>query len=118
LLTVDFKDGKLALSANIFDARGTVVATIENNEFDLNRNNYFKKKNPDLSTMVVYDQSNDEVINLRFLNPDAFRIKAKLNYRGHKADINDDTMSADGLINGSFKCLVAYRVMDCILCMQ
>jgi hypothetical protein len=62
LLMVDFKEGKLALSADIFDEHGIVIGVIENDESTLDRNNYLRKKNPDLSTIVVIDQHKDEVI--------------------------------------------------------
>jgi hypothetical protein len=78
VMRVDFKEGKLVLSADIFDEHGIVIGVIEDVEFTLNRNNYFRKKNPDLSTMAIIDQHNDEVINIKFLNSDAFKIKADL----------------------------------------
>jgi hypothetical protein len=105
LLSIDFSDGKLSLSANIFDANGTVIAVIIKNEFDLNRNNYFKKKTPDLSTIIIYDQYNNEVLNLRFINSYTFRIKARINYKGQNVFIEDNSLLINGRTRIAVDCL-------------
>ena len=115
LLSIDFKEGKLSLSAEIFGPDGRIIAAIENNEFDLNRLNYFRKRNPDLNTIIVDDQYNNEVMNLRFFNQNAFRIKGIFQYMGHKIKIDDESISGDGLYNASMKCVSSNRV-GCILC--
>src|SRR5205809_389904 len=96
LLSIDFKDGKLAVSANIFSPNGQIIATIDHNEFNLNRNNYFKKRHPDISTMVVHDLYNKEVLSLRFMNPRVFHLTATLDYRGNRVVIADHVVMLDG----------------------
>jgi len=63
--------GGLSVSAKIFDAEGKIIADIEDDEFTINQNNYFKRKRPDASTLIVYDQYDQPVLNIRYLNPAA-----------------------------------------------
>lgn len=73
------KRGRLALSVDVYDDRGYIVAQIENNRFTVNKNNYFKlEKTP--STLVVFDQRNQKVLDFRFLNPSAIQIEATLRF--------------------------------------
>ena len=51
-----------------------MVATIENNEFRINPNNYFYIERPDRHTLIVRDQQNRECLNVRFLNPAAIKV--------------------------------------------
>jgi hypothetical protein len=54
------------------DGRGIVI--IENNEFIINRNNFWYKKRPDKHTLEVYDEYNQRVFYIRYLNEDAIKI--------------------------------------------
>lgn len=74
LLSINKTPDGLAVSAKIFSADEKIVAELEDNEFHINPNNYFKIKRPDSSTLVVYDQKADIVLNVRFLNPHAIRV--------------------------------------------
>lgn len=74
LLSVRRDANGLSVWAKIFDAEGKIIADIENNEFTINQNNYFKHKRPDASTLIIYDQYDQPVLNVRFLNPAALRV--------------------------------------------
>ncbi|MGA9998478.1 MAG: hypothetical protein WBP93_23895 [Pyrinomonadaceae bacterium] len=54
------------------DGRGIVV--IENNEFIINRNNFWYKKRPDKHTLEVYDEFKQRVLYIRYLNEDAIKV--------------------------------------------
>lgn len=54
------------------DGRGIVV--IENNEFTINRNNFWYKKRPDKHTLEVYDEFKERILYVRYLNEDAIKI--------------------------------------------
>ncbi len=69
VLTVSRSREGISLNAHVYSADGRIVAGIENNEFTINPNNYFKKKRPDKSTFIVYNQSGEEALNVRFANP-------------------------------------------------
>ena len=64
----------IGISAQVFSADGRIVAELEDNVFHVNPNNYFKIKRADKSTLIVYDQQNNHVINVRYLNPSTIKI--------------------------------------------
>jgi len=68
ILTMSRSTEGIALNARIYSADGRIVAEIEGNEFTINPNNYFRKKRPDKSTLIVYDQTGEEAINVHFSN--------------------------------------------------
>lgn len=81
-------EGRLTLSATIFDENG-IVAEIDRGEFAINRDQAFKMKHPDSHTLVVYDNWGVPVIDVEFLNPDAVVIT------GRFFDRNFGTIEAD-----------------------
>jgi len=68
LLDISCTKNGVALSGEFFDKDGKIVAVLETNAFTINPNNYFKMERPDRSTLLVRDQSNSEVLNVRWLN--------------------------------------------------
>jgi len=78
LLWITSEGGKLYVSANIWD--GKIMAQIENNEFTLNPNNYFKKERPDSHTLAVEDQMTFERLRVKFLNPHAVVVTGIFGY--------------------------------------
>jgi hypothetical protein len=69
MLTMDQIAGRIAISGKFFSKDGRIVAELRNNEFSINPNNYFRKKRPDTHSLIVWDQQNVEVLNVRFINP-------------------------------------------------
>jgi hypothetical protein len=80
VLTLNRKNGEIAVGARIFGADGKIIAEIRDNEFSINPNNYFRKERPDKSTLIVYDQEDKKVLDVRFLNPTTVRFLGVLNY--------------------------------------
>jgi hypothetical protein len=68
LLTITRSAEGIALNVRIYSPDGRIVAMVERNEFTINPNNYFKKKRPDKSTLIVYDQTGEEAINAHLSN--------------------------------------------------
>jgi hypothetical protein len=81
--------GEVTLSLDIRSADGKLIVRMRNNRFQINKNNYFSMKRPDLSTLIVYDQNGAEVLNARFLNPHAFRLSAKIHSSGEFLDTDN-----------------------------
>jgi hypothetical protein len=76
MITLDKNDaGEAAVTVNIFDQRGAIVAEIVKNEFTINRNNFFKIIRKDRSDLTVINQQNEEVLNVRYLNPSAIKFR-------------------------------------------
>jgi len=72
LLTLQWTKSGAAISGEFFGKNGNIVAVIETNNFVINKQNYFIKETPDRHTLIIKDQQNIEVLNLRYLNPRAF----------------------------------------------
>lgn len=72
LLTLTWTKDGAAISGEFFGKNGNVVAVIETNNFVVNKLNFLTKETPDRHTLIVRDQQNVEVLNLRYLNPRAF----------------------------------------------
>lgn len=90
LLTLNNASNGLSISAKVFSDDSKIVADIENNEFSVNPNNYFKVKRPDKSSLIVYDQQARDVLNIRFLNPANIRVSGIFNAPNQKPVIIDD----------------------------
>jgi hypothetical protein len=74
MLKIRRTDRGLLVTAQVFSADGRIVAEIRDNQFEINRNNFFRRARPDKHTLIVYDQQNTEVLNIRFLNRSAIQI--------------------------------------------
>jgi hypothetical protein len=68
------RDGSISLSGDILDKDGKVVATIDNNVFLINQNNYLRMRRTDFSDLIVEDQYRTRVLNVKFYNPAALRL--------------------------------------------
>lgn len=75
--------GRLSISAKIFSEDSRIVAEIADNNFTINPNNFFRRERPDKSTLVVYDQKNNQVLHVRYLNPLAIKVTGIFRYRNH-----------------------------------
>ena len=75
-------DGSLAVSLDVLDQDGKVIASIEKGRFVVNRNNYLTIERIDRSSLRVVDQFKTEVLNIRYFNPQALWIDALLHYPG------------------------------------
>lgn len=74
MLSLKRFSGGLLVSGQVYDSDGKIIIEIQDNEFRINQNNYFRAERPDTSTLRVYDQNNKEVLNVRFLNPKHIQI--------------------------------------------
>ena len=86
------------------------MGVIEDNEFTINQNNYFKRKRPDKTTLVVYDQSNAEVLHVRYLNRSAVRVTGVFRY-GDRVVVIDDNSARIGMVTLSGSCTTNSLVM-------
>jgi hypothetical protein len=74
MLTMDEIAGQVAISGKFYSADGRIVAQLDNNEFSINPNNYFRKKRPDKHSLIIWDQTGTEVLNVRFVNPNTIKV--------------------------------------------
>src|SRR5581483_11053126 len=80
--------GQIAITAEVRDLNGKIIATIDRNNFNLTQNALeTHKPMPDKSTLVVYDEYGKRVLYVRYLNRHAIRIAAILFSNGHPIDL-------------------------------
>jgi hypothetical protein len=72
LIWVSLGAGGAMISGQFFDRDGKIVAVLKNNKPVINPLNSFDVERPDDSTLIVRDQSNTEVLNIRFVAPAVF----------------------------------------------
>lgn len=76
------QDSSIAISLEILGADGKVIAELNKNEFAVSPHSYFRMERKDRSSLVVFDDFKNEVLNVRYLNPKAIWINAELKYPG------------------------------------
>jgi hypothetical protein len=74
LLAVRRTPAGLSVDLRVFGEDGKIIAQVANNEFFLNPNNSFRIGRPDSHTLVVYDNSAEKVLDIRYLNPASIRV--------------------------------------------
>ena len=83
VLTISRTPQGAAVSGEFFGDNGNIVAVLETNRFIINHLNYFVKERPDKSTLIVRDQKNIKVLNVRFLNPNAMELSGRFGFPDH-----------------------------------
>jgi hypothetical protein len=74
LLSFSRKDDGIAVSGRLYSSDRRIVAQIIENEFHLNPSHYFRQERPDRHTLVVFDQENQRVLYIRYMNASAIKI--------------------------------------------
>jgi hypothetical protein len=70
ILVMEKTDGHLYINVKFFSRDGRIVAELSRNQFFINPNNYFRKQfSQDGHSLVIYDQNDLKVLDVRFLNP-------------------------------------------------
>jgi Carboxypeptidase regulatory-like domain len=75
-------DGAVWLSLDIFGADGKIIASLDEDGFTVRPGSYFKLTKRDKSSLRIVDEYNDEVLNVRYVNPHAIWFNALLRYPG------------------------------------
>ena len=65
---------RISIDAKILGENGEITAEIDKNEFFINRDNCFRIKRPDASTLVVIDKRAEVVLFIRYMNPSSVRV--------------------------------------------
>lgn len=75
-------DGVVWLSLDIFGADGKIIASLDEDGFTVRPGSYFKLTKKDKSSLRIVDDYNEEVLNVRYVNPHAIWLNALLRYPG------------------------------------
>lgn len=81
-LIVD-RNGKTAqINLEIYGPDEKIIAALDNDGFTIRQGSFFKFDHRDDSSLRIVDEYNEEVLNVRYLNPHALWINALLRYEG------------------------------------
>jgi hypothetical protein len=102
LLSIDRNsNGNILVYAEFLDVNRRVIGIIKDNKFILNQNNVFYKERPDEHSLIVYDQHNDKVIDVKYNNKTELTVVGSLYYYyGLKISKNDLILPPPGIPNG------------------
>jgi len=80
-ISIDKGDnGGIFVNATIYDSKGNLAVRIVKNEFERSPLTFASR--PDASTLIVYDQSDLEILYVRYLNKNAVRIRGVVQVPG------------------------------------
>jgi len=68
LVSINKTNDKLSVSGEFYSTDRRIVAQITNNKFTINPNNYFRIERPNFHRLIVYDQYNNLVLDIEFIN--------------------------------------------------
>jgi hypothetical protein len=95
-LALSHENGRMALSMIVRSDDGKVVVEVEKGEFLINHNNYLKMKRPNEHELTVYDQNDNPVLEIKYLNPSALIVNADLRTKRHHIEITPEGIKVDG----------------------
>jgi hypothetical protein len=75
-------DGGIAITTEIFSADGMKLATLDKNNFEIRSNYSLKMDRPDRSTLIIYDESNQKILDAHYLNATTFSLQGTLHFPG------------------------------------
>jgi hypothetical protein len=86
----------LFVSASISREDGRQVATLTDNAFSINPNNYFQRKRPDPHELQIYDKSGVLVLKARYINERAVVVQGIFHMQGFPAFVVTETQICQG----------------------
>lgn len=98
LLVINKDKDKITISANFFSKDGKIVAELKDNKFQVNPNNYFRIERPNYHILIVFDQENNQAINVEYINPSVIKLLGKF-YLPNKPPIiiNEESQNFGGM---------------------
>lgn len=72
--------GRIAVTVDIFDKDGKVVANFDHGAFQVNKSNVSKIERPDLHTLIVTDEYKNEALYVHYLNKNTLQMGGRLYY--------------------------------------
>jgi hypothetical protein len=109
LIWISRKNGLLMIEAKILTTDGIIIATIENNQFFVNRNQTYRRPiRADASSLQVFDERGDSVLSVRFINKKMLVLEGIFNDgHGNEMKINKENISIKkgvSMVNYSGNC--------------
>jgi hypothetical protein len=95
LLSISKKERGIAMSARISSRDERIVTKIIDNKFHINPNNYFRIENERNGySLVVFDQYDNKLIDIYYMNPNAIKIMGKFQFRELYFLVEEDEVTA------------------------
>ena len=103
LLGIHRSPSGVTIDAKIFDSDGKIVVGVDHNVVRPNTNNVYYVESPDPSTIIVHDQHDEIVLQIKYLNPKSIKVNGVFRYGGSSPVVMDDTgiRWARGVVSGT-----------------
>jgi hypothetical protein len=101
LLSLNKRGNAIAVSTEIYSPDTRAIAVLEDNHWKTNPNNFMSKYNPDFSSLIVDDQYNKRVLDIRYMNDCVLRIYLILRYDGTEVEFNEKGVFVNGRVSSS-----------------
>jgi len=99
MLSIERQGKQIAVTGDIYTSDGDAVH-IERNSFETPQNGAFKPKRPDKHTLKVFDKWHNEVLSMRFINPQAIEVSGIFWKPGRQFPL---VLSDKGMMYGGFQ---------------
>ncbi len=97
VLVINKINERMSITAKLFGKDGRIVAELKDNKFNINPNNYYKIDRPNYYTLIVYDQEDNQVLNVEYMNQNAIKFLGRFHVpNGPPLIINDNHMELMG----------------------
>jgi len=110
LLVINKKGNRITISAKFFNRDNRIVGELKDNRFYINPNNYFRIERPNEHSLIVYDQEDNQAINVEFLNPSTIRLLGRFYLPNRRPIIIDEERQTFGGTEMSGNCFGENRV--------
>jgi len=77
LLAINKQGNIITVTAKFFSEDGKIVAELKDNQFRINPSNYFRIERPDDHTLVIFDNTGNESLNVHFINQTVIKLTGK-----------------------------------------
>jgi hypothetical protein len=95
--------GRIAIDIDVRSKDHKIIARITRNQFVINTNNILSRSRPDRSTLIIYDQDGNEVLNIRYVNPHRIHLLGMFYVYGQDSPVviteNEQIMGAYGRVS-------------------
>ena len=97
ILTVNRNEnGQISINLYVYSEDGRPIATIINNYFELNSNNFLRmEQTADRTALAVYDPQKTKVLDIKYINEAAVRILGNFRYGRNVISVDEKEMKID-----------------------
>jgi len=109
-LVINKENDKMTITGKFFSRDGKIVAELKDNKFQVNPNNYFRIERPNYHTLIVFDQENNQTINIKYINPAVIKFLGRFYLPNRPPIIINEDSQKFGNMSMSGNCFGENRV--------